>query len=560
MGDGALIRRQAQDDVHRVVRSGGAVVGQFQPVGHKLHHSAHGGGRQAVTRGGGAVDLQFPVDAGGRQAVVDVDHVGHLLQLIRDGPGHGVQPRGVGGRQLHLDRLAGRRPGIGYGNLHIDAGNAGHGDTQIGKDRVGVLAFAPVDEFVLDHPDHIGGDLIATAPGLAGAGIDRLDPRPAKDAVLGLLDQRVLLVNRQVAARVDVEKAVIGLHAGEEFHPLAVGAIGVRHRDQKRERGQHHGPRVPDRAADEAHIQAVTPAILFRDRSGDDGADGRREDQRIDERGRQSRDQRDRHILHELAHDAGPEQQRREGRDPRCRRRQNRPGHLVRGLGEGGALVHPLGHAAFGIFGDDDRIVDQHADGKDQAEQHDDIDRQPRHLQPEDADQERGRNGQPDQDRGTARQREEDDDEDQDNSRQDRVLKVAQKLADGGGLVLAEGDLGPGGQRLLKRLRHLLHRIDRIDKVGAGALRYLDGDGGLSVKPGDRLGVLGGVADRGDIARPHGGVAARQHRQVGHILDRLDQRGDLDGIAPLGPFQRTRGDQLVIGRHALNHSVEADTV
>ena len=56
-----------------------------------------------------------------------------------------------------------------------------------------------------------------------------------------------------------------------------------------------------------------------------------------------------------------------------------------------------FGHAALGVFDHDDGIIHQHADGKDQTEQHNKVYRQTRHLQTQDAHQEARRNGQPDQ-------------------------------------------------------------------------------------------------------------------------------------------------------------------
>ena len=93
------------------------------------------------------------------------------------------------------------------------------------------------------------------------------------------------------------------------------------------------------------------------------------------------------------------------------------------------ALVHPFVHSPLGEFGDDDRVVDQHPDGQDQAEQHHEVHRHPGHRQEQDPHQERGRDRHADQDRGAARQREQDHDEHQHHRRQHRVLQVAQQAA-----------------------------------------------------------------------------------------------------------------------------------
>ena len=424
-----------------VVGAGGAEVGELEAVGDELHHAADGGGRDAVLRGAAAIDRELPVDAGGGQAVGDVDHVGDAAQRVGHAAGDVVEAGGIDGGELDLDRLAGRRAGGGHRDLDVGAGDAGHAGAELVEDGVGALALAPVDELVLDHADHVLGDVAAAlAGGAADAGIDRLDAGPAEDARLGLADQRVLFLDRQVAAGVDVEQAVVRLDVGEELDPGAVLAVGHRHRHEERDRGEEHQQRVADGAADDRHVDAVAGLVVRRG-LGEMRAEGRGEDQRVEHRGRERRDQRDRHVLHELADDPRPEEQRREGGDAGQRGGDHRAGHPLGGELEGRLARHALGHPALGELGDDDRVVDQHADREDQAEEHDDVDGQPRHRQQEDADQERDRDREADQDRGAAREREEDDDEDQHHRGQHAVLQVGEELADVGRLVLAEADL-----------------------------------------------------------------------------------------------------------------------
>ena len=105
------------------------------------------------------------------------------------------------------------------------------------------------------------------------------------------------------------------------------------------------------------------------------------------------------------------------------------------------SFVHAFAHPPFGELGDDDGVVDQHADRQDQAEQHDHVDRVAHHRQQQDADQERRRDGEADQQRGAAGQRIEDDDEHQDDGDHHVVLQVAEQLVDEDRLVLRVGDL-----------------------------------------------------------------------------------------------------------------------
>ncbi|OWK21264.1 hypothetical protein AJ88_19610 [Mesorhizobium amorphae CCBAU 01583] len=146
---------------------------------------------------------------------------------------------------------------------------------------------------------------------LADAGVDRFHARPAEQPVLRLLGRGVHFGERKIAAGVHVEQTVIGLDIGEELDAGAEFRIGEADTEQQSD-GQHeHGDGEAHRLLDHGHVPAVAVVVLvmFR-RLGEDRAQRRREDQRIQHRGRQRDDQRDRHVLHEIADDAGPEQQR----------------------------------------------------------------------------------------------------------------------------------------------------------------------------------------------------------------------------------------------------------
>ena len=57
---------------------------------------------------------------------------------------------------------------------------------QIRQDGIGILALAPVDKFILDHADHIGGHVIAAAARLAGhARVTPLLNAPLLDRIAG---------------------------------------------------------------------------------------------------------------------------------------------------------------------------------------------------------------------------------------------------------------------------------------------------------------------------------------------------------------------------------------
>ena len=415
-------------------------------------------------------------------------------------------------------------------------------------------------EFVLDDADDVFVDVLPAAARLADAGVDGGDAGPAEKPFLGLARGGVHLGEREIAAGVDIHQAVFGLDIGEELDARAVLRVAVLDADQEPDGEDEHRLGEGDGLLHDRHIEPVGLALGMGLGLGEHGAERRRENECEEHRGRQGDDQRQRQELHELADDARPEQEGREGRDAGHGRGDDRAGHAVGRKLEGGALVHAFRHAPLGELGDDDGIVDEHADGKDQAEQHDHVDRVAHQRQRQDAHQERGGDGEADQQRGAARQCVEDDDEDQDHRDQDMVLQVAQELADHVRLVLAVGDVDGNGQRLLERAGDDFHLVHRVDQVGAGALLDLDGDGGAAVETGDRLGFLEGGADGGEVLRAHDGIGAGDDRQVGDVLDGLDQRGDLDRVAALGALKRAGGDEAVAGIDALDHLVELEPV
>ena len=174
-----------------------------------------------------------------------------------------------------------------------------------------------------------------------------------------------------------VEQAVVRLDSREELDAVAV--LAHRRRDRRpAARRVSTSAVIGKRTAclDDGHVDAVAVVVLVvQRRLAEDRADRRREDQRIGHRRRQRHDQRDRQVFHEVADDARPEQQRREGGDAGQRRGDDRAGHALGGQLEGLRLVHAFRHAPLGEFGDDDGVVDQHADRQDQREQHDHVDR-----------------------------------------------------------------------------------------------------------------------------------------------------------------------------------------
>jgi hypothetical protein len=183
---------------------------------------------------------------------------------------------------------------------------------------------------------------------------------------LDLGEQAVLLFEREIAAAVHDDLAVIGLDVREEFDAAAEFSIGDLHRDQEERRQRQRASGVAQRKADGSHIgPAILRALVVRNGRGlaEQRAERRGKEQRDHERCGQRRNKGDRQILHELADYSRPEQERREGSDAGRGRGDHRPRHALGCERIGRAWRHAFGHSALGKFGNDDGVVDQHADG-----------------------------------------------------------------------------------------------------------------------------------------------------------------------------------------------------
>ena len=252
--EAAAVGREAHQDVDRLVAVDRPVFGRLEAVGDELHRAADGVDAGAVFRGLRLVDLDLPVDAGQRLAVVEIADVAARRQDGRDLLGGGRQHGRIERAELHLDRLAGRRAGARRRHLDQDAGNVGGLGADGVHDLVRRRSHAPVGELELDDADRVLGQLAHAARLLADAGVDGLEAVEREHALLDLGDQAVLLVEREVAAGMHDHLAVVGLDAGEELDAAAELAVGHLHRDQQQRRQRQRHAGVAQREPHGAHI------------------------------------------------------------------------------------------------------------------------------------------------------------------------------------------------------------------------------------------------------------------------------------------------------------------
>ena len=390
--EAAAVRREAHDDVDSLVVIGRAILGHLRAVGDELHPGADDVDVGVVFRRLALVHLDAPVDAGQRQAVIDVTHVRAGRKDRRGLLGGGRKQVGIERRELDLHRLAGRRSRAGRRHFDQNTGDVGGLRTNAIHDLVAGLARAPVGELELDDADRVFGELVRLPRLLADAGIDGLQTGILEHTLLDGAQEAIFLVEREVAAAMDDDLAIVRFDLRKELDAVTKLAVRHLHADQQHEREQQRRARMPQREPHRAHVgAAIGRALVVRDHGGaaEQRTERRREEQRDHQRSRERRDQSDREILHEFADDTRPEQQRRERRNSGECRCGHRPGHALGGQRISFARRHALGHAALGEFRHDDRVIDQHADRKDEREQHHDVDGQPGKLEPEHARKER---------------------------------------------------------------------------------------------------------------------------------------------------------------------------
>ena len=422
---------------------------------------------------------------------------------------------------------------------------------------------APVRELELDDTDGVFGEFAHAARLLADAAVHGLETIEGENTLLDDAEQAVLFLEREIAAGMHDDLAVIGLDLREKFHAAAELSVGHQHGDQKQRRERESGAGTAQRKPHRAHVgTAILDTLVMRHRGGaaEHCAERGREEQRNHQRGRERGDQGDRQIFHELADHTRPEQERRKRGDAGRRRGDHRSGHALGCERIGLPRRHAFRHAPLGEFRHDDGVVDQHPDGEDERKQDDDIDGQSRELQPEHAGKERSGYRDPDEERGAQAKREQNHDRDQQHAGQDRVLQIPEHLPDDFRFVLRKGDVHGFRPRRLQRRHRRFHGVDRLYQVGARALGDLDGHGRVTIHPRDRGRILEGRLDLRDVEQPHRGFGRGDDRDLQDVLRLLEQRRHLDGEAPGFAFQRAGSDECVEGLRDRAELVERESV
>ena len=337
--------------------------------------------------------------------------------------------------------------------------------------------------------------------------------------------------------------------------------------DERREDDQPGGDQ-PRPAAPLGLLLAVEPDEVARDDRVDDEGN--------EEARRQRHDERQRHVAHEPPDDARPQEHRRERRDGRRRGRRDGEADLAgaepRRLPPAVALLA----VAVDVLDDHDRVVDEHPERDDEAEQDDEVQRLPHRREDQEAQKHRERNRDPDERRRPHPEEEEQHRDDEDQPGDDVVLEVLDEGLDVFGLVAGVGHLGPVRKRKLGD--GLAHRGDGLDDVLAGALGDAQADdvevlrrGVLDVlpvldlglenrQPGVRVAVLEPHPRLGDVADVDRLPARRVEHEALDLLGAVELAVDADEIVQPVYIDRAAGDVRVLALDRGDEVVEREVV
>ncbi len=118
-------------------------------------------------------------------------------------------------------------PVIGFARLHHDAGKMAGSFADILENRVCRATLLPVLELHLDGADHILRYILLALRRAARTGVKCFKIIKFQDFVFNLTNQRILLVSRHVAARMNIDKCHFRFDLREELDAVAMSCIIV---------------------------------------------------------------------------------------------------------------------------------------------------------------------------------------------------------------------------------------------------------------------------------------------------------------------------------------------
>ena len=327
-----------------------AIFADLDAVRDELDHVADERNVGAETSSLRTIDVDLPFDPRKRPRIVYVVYTFYGFQCITYASRCLCKDKRVARRKFDLYRFALLRPVLCLAGLDGNPDEARGALADVGKNLVGRPALVPFDEVERNRADKILGSALAeraaaaTATATTGFRIHTLDFVQAEDVGFDLANEEVFFIGAEIAARFDVDGRPFRLHFGEQLESTPEQAERRVGPNQNYSDDPDVSPRRTQRAFQKLNVFAGQAADLvevagFRQRQvparlvahdarrTEHRTECRHEQQGHQQRRRQYCDQRNRQVLHELAHFVRPERQRNECRECRAGRRNDRPGH-----------------------------------------------------------------------------------------------------------------------------------------------------------------------------------------------------------------------------------------
>jgi len=507
-----------------------------------LHDAAHGGGQREPALVGRAVDFGD-----------------HRLEHGRTG-----RHLGDGDRRAILGGDGGDGRAHAFGDvvaLVRTLALAHEVDLHVGHGRAAAQEVVAHESVEIKRRGGAGVDLHVAHLGLAADGVGHL----AGDAG-GVFERGALgRVEHDLELRLVVEGQHLDLHRADQHE-----AAGEREQaDDAAEKRPAHARPVEQRLH-HAVIEARGPVVrrvVVVGRGGRAGLgqvalehadcgprrDGKRDRQREEHGGGRA----DRDRAHVRAHQTADERHRQDRGDHGPGGQDGRVAHFVDGferdLHERLFLRTGQAHVAHDVFDDHDGVVHQDADGEDQREERDAVERVPVEVK----NQQREREGRGDGEEHDERFAPAEEKQDEQRHAEDGDAHVQQQFVAlfGGGVAVVARDRHRhvvGQQRAAERVDLGEHGVDDVDRVGAWALGERERDGGLGRAFAGEVqhvvgGLLGGVGDGGDVAQVHRAILVNAHDDLADVGGVAQERAGFEQRLGVGKRPRA-GAELAVGR------------
>ncbi len=203
------------------------------------------------------------------------------------------------------------------------------------------------------------------------------------------------------------------------------------------------------------------------------------------------------------------------------------------------------------VLHDHDRVVHEHAEQQDQAEQHDHVQGVAEGLDEKERDQHAQGDDHRDDRAGSPAHEQDEHRGDQDQRGQDIVLEVRHGAADHLRHIGDDVEGDGAGDLLLRPVHHRPHIIRNVHDVGADAFLNFQRHVLDAVEPGDGRAVLEGVSHRGDVGQVDRYAVPHRQEQMIHFLGRDEFGRDADIELGSRRLQAAGGDVDVLRRDQL---------